>query len=122
MPAPSVHRSTVVAVHRLADQCQRIAETLVSGSRPDSAFAGDLADLLAEPAAVKEYGDSGEWSAETRDRLHAVLDSVRDRHGGLTGDVRRGELPTPDSWSVQGGLLLAVERAALALLGAAGPR
>lgn len=92
-------------------------------TRPDSAFAGDLADLLAGlAAAVKSYGDSGKWSAETRDQLHTVLDSVRDRHGGLTGDVRRGELPRPDSWSVQGGLLLAVERAALALLGATGQR
>lgn len=86
-------------------------------SRPDPVFAGSLADLLIELAEiVAAYGTRGTWSETTRDRLRVILADIHDRHRGLTTDVRQGRLPRPDSWSMQGGLLLAVERALRALL------
>lgn len=116
--AASVHVPMVVVLRHLAEQCQRIGETLALGTtRLDPEFTEGLAGLLSDlAAAITAYGDSGTVSSETRDRLQAVLAGVRDRHGGLTGAVRVGQLSSPDSWRVQGELLLSLEHAVLALL------
>jgi uncharacterized membrane protein YccC len=127
---PTAHQPIVSALSQVAQQCQRIGELLLSGfgeegepNRPDPAFTDALADLLTELAEiVAAYGTRGTWSETTGDRLRTIIADLRERHRGLTADVRHGQLPRPDSWSMQGGLLFAVERALLAVLAATDQR
>lgn len=118
--------SVLGVLYDVAEQVRHITKTLVSSADPDDTaprtepvFDHEFAELLDDVAtALDAYQEPVEERRIDREPLRAALSRARGRRSALARQTPWSDHVPPEDWSAHAALLLAVERALLALLGA----
>lgn len=116
--------SVLGALYEVAEQARHITKTLVTSDDPDNttprtgpvfdnAFAGLLEDLAT---ALDAYREPEAQRRIDREPLRAALRRAREQRAALARQAPWPDHVPPEDWSAHAALLLAAERALLALL------